>query len=270
MQKNYSKEHILFLKNQKKKTILIKIYRFGLFVVLLIFWELAVKLGWIDGFLLSSPSRIMKAIIGLYSGGRLFENIGYTAAETTAGFILGTTLGIVISVLIWWSDFVSEILEPYLVILNALPKIAFGPIIIVWLGAGIYSIILVSLLMSVIISTINILSAFNQTDKEKILLMKSLGASKFKIFQKLVFPSNINNIISTLKINVGMSLIGVITGEFLVSNKGVGYLIVYGSQVFKLDLVMSGIFILAILAYLMYLTVSKIEKKFKNSGIADN
>ena len=176
--------------------------------------------------------------------------------------MLGTFLGILIATLIWWSGFVFNVSEPYLVVLNALPKVALGPIIIVWLGAGMGSIILMALLVSVILSVMNVLHGFMSTDKNQISLMKSFGANKFQIFTKLVLPSNISVIISTLKINVGMSLIGVITGEFLVSEAGIGYLIVYGGQVFKMDLVMVGIIVLAALAWVMYALVQKFSEVF--------
>ena len=144
-------------------------------------------------------------------------------------------------------------------VFNALPKVALGPIIIVWMGSGITSIIIMALLVSVVVSTINILSGFQNVEKDKIFLLKSFGANKFQILWNLILPANISTIMSTLKINVGMSLIGVITGEFLVSSKGIGYLIVYGGQVFKLDLVMAGIFVLLIIAAAIYLIVAKLE-----------
>ncbi|MDR1364751.1 MAG: ABC transporter permease [Oscillospiraceae bacterium] len=256
----FSQEHILFLKKQKRKSIFIWISKFGIFIIFLSIWEISVNFKWTDGFLISSPGRICKTLLMLYSNNQLFNNVAYTAIETVSGFILGTFLGMIFAIFIWLSDFLSKILDPYLVILNAIPKVAFGPVIIAWAGAGVKSIILMSLLMSVVISIINMLSSFKETDKEKIFLMKTFGANKLQILQKLILPSNIPNIISTLKINAGMSLVGVISGEFLVSNKGIGYFIIYGSQVFKLDLVMTGIFILSILAFLMYFIISKIEK----------
>ena len=142
-----------------------------------------------------------------------------------------------------------------------MPKVALGPIIIIWFGAGIKSIIFMALLISLIITIINVYEGFNNTNQNKIKLMKTLGAKKYQIYFKLIFPNSINTIISALKINVSMSLIGVIMGEFLVSKKGIGYLILYGSQVFNLSLVISGIFILCIVAALMYYLVSYIEKK---------
>lgn len=256
---SYSKEHVEFLKKQKNKAFTIIFCQILTFVALIIAWEVSAKMGLIDSFIMSSPLRIMKTILGLYSQNQLWGNIGVTVLETVVGFLLSTILGLMIAIIIWWSDFIAKVSEPYLVVLNALPKVALGPIIIVWIGGGTGAIILTALLVSVTISIMTILSGFKNTDEDKILLMKSFGASKLQVLTKLMLPANIPSILSALKINVGMSLIGVITGEFLVAKQGIGYLIVYGGQVFKLDLVMAGIFILGALASVMYIIISKLK-----------
>ncbi len=260
----YSKEHILFLKSHRKNLLKIKFFQIGILFLIIALWELLSRLKIIDSFLMSSPSRVINTFYTLYISGQLWNNVIYTVTETIVGFALGTTLGILIATFIWWFPFSFRVAEPYLVVLNALPKVALGPIIIVWMGAGMGSIILMALLVSVIISVMNVLNGFREVSKDKILLMKSFGANKSQIFFKLVLPSNIGNIISTLKINVGMSLIGVITGEFLVSESGIGYLIVYGGQVFKMDLVMTGIIVLGFLAWAMYSCVAKMETYYIN------
>ena len=258
----FSGEHSEYLKRQKRYFLKVKFFQIGVVVVLFVLWEFFARFKLIDAFITSSPIRIWNMLISLNYSGELWMNIYYTVAETIVGFLLGTLIGIVLAVLIWFSDFTYKVAEPYLVILNALPKVALGPVIIVWLGSGMSAIIVMTLLVSVIISVINILVGFKSVDEEKILLMKSFGANKMQILFKLVIPANISVILSTLKINVGMSLIGVITGEFLVSSQGIGYLIVYGGQVFKLDLVMAGILILLVVASFMYLCVSGVEKLY--------
>ncbi|BED92504.1 MAG: ABC transporter permease [Candidatus Paraimprobicoccus trichonymphae] len=260
---NYcSKEHLMFLKSQRRNKLKIVFWRISAFLIFLILWELAARYKFIDSFLVSSPSRVLKTLINLNNNGEFWSNILVTVIETTIGFIFGTILGVLISIILWWFDTVEKISEPYLIILNALPKVALGPIIIVWMGSGTGAIITMSLLISVVVTVINILSGFKNVDENKLLLMRSFGASKFQILQKIILPTNFSNIISTLKINVGMSLIGVITGEFLVATKGIGYLIIYGGQVFKLDLVVTGIFILAVIASLIYIAVAKLESYF--------
>lgn len=262
VQKACSAEHLKYLKEKRKEALKIRIFQIAILAFFIIFWELLAQFKLIDSFITSSPSRVFKTFLSLQSSGQLWSNVLITVFETVVGFLLGTFLGILIATLIWWSGFVFKVSEPYLVVLNALPKVALGPIIIVWLGAGMGSIILMALLVSVILSVMNVLHGFMSTDKNQISLMKSFGANKFQIFTKLVLPSNISVIISTLKINVGMSLIGVITGEFLVSEAGIGYLIVYGGQVFKMDLVMVGIIVLAALAWVMYALVQKFSEVF--------
>ena len=209
---------------------------------------------------MSSPSRIAKTIASLYADGSLFYHIGVTLWETLAGFAIAVVLGFGIALLLWWSDTLRKVLEPYIVVLNALPKIALGPLIIIWFGTGSEAIVFMTVLVGIIVAIIHMLSAFIETDPNKILLMKSMGASKPQILWKLVIPSSYSAVISMLKVNVGMAWIGSIMGEYIVSRAGLGYLIVYGGQVFKLDLVMSATFILCLLAAGMYALVVLLEK----------
>ncbi len=255
-----SEEHKLFLKKRKKRQILIWALRIGILVVLLGFWELSTQLGWTDPFLTSSPSRIFKTIGSLYKEGTLFYHIGVTLLETVVGFIVAVVLGCAIALAFWWSDFLHRILEPYIVVLNALPKIALGPLIIIWFGTGSKAIIFMTIVVGLIVVIMTMLSAFLETDPGKILLLRSMGASKFQILRKLVIPSSLPAFISMLKVAVGMAWIGSIMGEYLVSRAGLGYLIVYGGQVFKLDLVMSATVILCLLAAAMYFLVVLVEK----------
>lgn len=188
-------------------------------------------------------------------------HIGVTLYETVLGFVLGTAAGTLIAITLWWSPAINRVLDPYLVVLNALPKIALGPILIVWFGAGITSIIVMALLISFVVTIMSVLAGFNEITGEKQLLMKTLGASKLQIFTMVVLPASLPTIMNALKISVGMSWVGVIVGEYLVSKAGLGYLIVYGGQVFKLDLVMASIVVLCLLAALMYYGVAYMEKK---------
>jgi NitT/TauT family transport system permease protein len=178
-------------------------------------------------------------------------------------FTLATLIGVLVAVMLWWSKTLSEVIEPYLIVLNSLPKIALGPLIIIWVGGGRGAIITMALLISVVITIISAFTGFTSVEKEKIDLLRSMGANKLQILFKLILPQNIPNIISILKINVGLSWVGTIMGEYLVSKEGIGYLLVYGSQVFKLDLVMASTILLCILATLMYLIVALCEKLTK-------
>lgn len=190
----------------------------------------------------------------------LLKHLGVTLYETIIGFIGGTLLGIVISIILWLSKFLSKVFEPFLVVLNSLPKVALGPIIIIWVGSGASAIIVMALAISLIVTILDILHGFINTDKDKIKMARTFKANKFQVLTKIVIPANIPCFINSLKINIGLSLVGVISGEFLVSKAGLGYLIVYGGQVFQLDLVMTSVILLGIMAAIMYKSVVLLEK----------
>ena len=256
----YSREHKQFLKKIKREKLIVRSIQILILLLFLFLWQLAANKGWINTFITSSPKEVINTLIKL-SNDNLFEHIWVTIYETFISFGLGTIIGIFIATILWWNHYLFKIFDPYLTILNSLPKVALGPIIIIWCGSGIKSIIIMALLISVIITIINISVCFNSVDSNKIKLLKSFQATKSQLFFKLIFPSSITSIVSSLKINISMSLIGVIMGEFLVSKKGIGYLILYGSQIFNLNLVMTGIIVLCIVAALMYYIVFYLEKK---------
>lgn len=260
MKQNFTAEHRLYLKKQKQRKILVHTAQIGVLVLLLGVWELAATLGWIDSFITSSPSRIAKTLGELVESGTLLHHAWVSTLETLVGFLVGTVLGYVAAVVLWWNNFLKDVFEPYVVVLNSLPKIALGPIIIIWVGTGKMAIITMAVLISVVITTITLLNGFLETDKDKILLLLSLKANRLQIFTKLVAPCNVPTLLATLKINVGMAWIGSIMGEYLVSKEGLGYLLVYGSQVFRLDLVMTCTIVLCALAGLMYALVAILEK----------
>ena len=251
----------MYLKKIKRERILVSLVQIFILIFILLLWEYLSSHNIINAFIYSSPSKIFKTIILLYKQNNLFNNIWITLYETIVSFGLATLLGTLIAIILWYSKFLYRVSEPYLTVLNSLPKVALGPIIIIMFGANINSIIIMALLISLIITITSVYSGFVNTDVNRVKLMQSFNASKFQILKYLVIPYNYHVIISSLKINVGMSLVGVIMGEFLVSKRGIGYLINYGSQVFNLNLVFAGIIILLIVSYLMYLFVLYIEGK---------
>ena len=261
MKTELSKSRALYLKNKRNSKILVNVTRFLLLGFILGLWELLATLGVIDVFLMSKPSNIAMTLYELFANGNMLNHVLTTLYETVLGFLIATVLGTLIAIALWWSDFLRRVLEPYIVILNSLPKIALGPIIIVWFGAGTKSIVFMAIIITIIVTIITMLNGFTETEKGKLLLMRSLGATKFQTLTKLVLPSSLPTFISCLKINVGMAWIGSIMGEYLVSKQGIGYLIVYGGQVFRLDLVMASTIVLCALAGLMYAVVALLEKK---------
>ncbi len=255
-----SREHMLYLRGVRKKSVTVNVIRCAVLILFLSIWEISAQLAWVNPFITSSPSRIAKTIADLYKSGSLFHHVGTTLWETLVGFAIAVVLGYAIALLLWWSEAVRRISEPYFVVLNALPKIALGPLIIIWCGTGSESIVFMTVLIGLIVAILNMLSGFMATEKSKLLLLQSMGATKLQVLTKLVIPSSLPNFISMLKINVGMAWIGSIMGEYIVSKAGIGYLIVYGGQVFKLDLVMSAVFILCVLAAGMYALVALAER----------
>lgn len=260
-EKRISKEHEEYLKLVTKKKRKIFISRILILIIFIALWQIAASMKWIDVFLTSSPAKVVESFISLMESGELISHIATTCYETIIGFTLGTVVGIAVAVILWWCPFVSKVLDPYLVVLNALPKVALAPIIIFWIGNGMPAIIVITLLISVVTTIISILTGFNEIEEEKIKLMKTFGATKLQILRYLVFPYSIPVFISALKISVGLSWVGVIMGEFLVAKKGLGFLIIYGGQVAQLDMVMMSIVILSIVAFLMYEAVAVVQKK---------
>mgnify|MGYP000883852613 FL=1 len=254
-----SRERTLYLRRKRRRTHLVHTCQIGFLVFFFAQWEISARLGWIDSFILSQPSRILETLRNM-SQNHLMMHVGVTLYETLTGFVLGVLLGVAIAVVLWWSGFVSRVAEPYLVVLNSLPKIALGPVIIIVVGAGTEAIIFMALAISLIVTVLEMLAGFRATNPESIKMARTFGATKRQVFTKVVFPSNINTLFNSLKINIGLSLVGVIAGEFLVSKAGLGYLIVYGGQVFQLDLVMSSVLILSVMAALMYQSVVLLQK----------
>lgn len=256
-----SNEHKKYLRKLKLNKLLISITQISIFIFFIIIWQFLASHNYINSFITSSPSKILSTISKLYIENNLFIHIWITIKETIISFMITTFLSIIISIILYESDFLSKVIDPYLTILNSLPKVALGPIIIIWIGANQNGIITMAILISIIVSIQTIYNGFISTDKLKIKLLKTFNATKKDILFNVVIPSNKSTIINTLKINISMCLIGVIMGEFLTSKAGIGYLILYGSQVFNLDLVMTGIFLLTIISIVMYKIIEEISKR---------
>ncbi len=255
-----SEKQKAFVKKYKRDKVLIRFFQIFIGVIILILWEVLAKCGVINTFITSYPSAIFKTIFNLAKSGELVKHILVTLKETVLAFSITGIISILFSIILYESETLAKIVEPYLVLINSLPKVALGPIIIIWVGANGKSIILMAVLISLIVSIESIYVGFKNTNKSMLKLFKSFNASQKDILTLLVIPSNVKIIINTFKINIGLCLIGVVMGEFLTSKAGVGYLILYGSQVFNLTLVMSGIIILLILSIVLYLIISLIEK----------
>lgn len=254
-QREYVKKYLI---NQRKISTL----QILIFIVFLAVWEIGAQVGFIDAFIFSSPSRVVKSMCQMARGGELFYHLGITLLETLLSFAFVNVFGIAIAVLLWWNHNISKVLEPYLVVLNSLPKSALAPVFIVWLGNNMKTIIIAAISVSVFGTIITLYTDFKSVEEDKIKLIRTLGGTKKDVLWKVVLPSNIPSMISLMKVNIGLSLVGVIIGEFLAAKAGLGYLIIYGSQVFKLDFVILSIILLCILATVLYKGLGWIEKRY--------
>jgi NitT/TauT family transport system permease protein len=250
-----------FRKNARRITWIARFTQLSILFVFMIWWELAGRLQWIDALLFSYPSRIAMLIYSKAMDGSIFIHLQVTIWETIIGFVLGTLFGTAAAAIIWWSPFLSRVLDPYIVVLNSLPKVALGPLFIVAFGAGQLAIIATTLSLTVIITLLVVSNSFKEVDSNYSKVVKIFGGTRGHIFQKVILPATYPTILSTLKVNVGLSWVGVIVGEFLVSKEGLGYLIIYGFQVFNFTLVIGSVILIAIAAAVMYQGVAFLERK---------
>lgn len=258
---NLSEKQKDFLKKRKKEKRLIILIQILLIISFFLCWELCARKGIINSFIYSSPSKIVFTIRNLLLTHNLWQHILTTLWEVLIAFLLGTTIGFMIAIIFYLFPLTLKIFEPFLTLLNSMPKVALGPLIIIIIGANQKSIIVMALLINIIVNITTIYNGFITIDDTKLKLFKSYHASKYQILKYLVIPNAYPFIISSLKLNIALTLIGGITGEFLVSQKGIGYLIIYGTQVFNLNLVMSGIVILMFISFVIYKLVMILEKK---------
>ncbi|MCQ6274459.1 ABC transporter permease [Bacillus sp. V3B] len=263
---NIEQLHHQYIASLKREKRLVRFYQLIIFIVFFSGWELASQKHWIDPLIFSSPSKIWGLLIDKIRDGSLLLNSSVTLTETIFGFVIGTLLGTLLAALLWWSPMLSKIVDPYLVVLNAMPKVALGPILIVALGPNFTSIMAMGAMISIIITTIVVYTAFREVDPNYLKVLHTFGATRMQSFKEAILPASFPTIISTLKVNVGLSWVGVIVGEFLVSSKGLGYMIIYGFQVFNFTLVFLSLLVIAILATLMYQLVELLEKKIIKNG----
>ena len=250
-----------YLRQHRHQKIFIRLCQIFILLSFLSLWELSVTAHWIDGFIFSSPSRICKIFYHMCVDGSFFLHLGTTLAEVFVSFLLIIFIGYGVAVLLWFFPKLSKILEPYFVVLNSLPKSALAPLLIVWLGANVRTIIVAGISVAIFGTILSLYTAFVESDSEDQLLILTLHGTKGHILTKVLFPSTLPTLISLMKVNIGLALVGVIIGEFLAARRGLGYLIIYGSQVFKLDLVILSIVVLCIVAVGLYGLIGMLEKR---------
>ena len=252
--------HRHYLRHYHFHRLLVIFFRIFLLTGFLFLWEFCASHQIIDSFIFSSPSKIMNVLLLMISDHSIFLHLGVTLYETFVSFFLVIFVSILFAILLWDSNNLSEILEPYLVVLNSLPKSALAPLLIVWRGANERTVVVAGMSVAIFGSVINLYSGFCQADPEKLKLIETLGGHKKEKLTKIILPASLPLIISVMKVNIGLCLVGVIIGEFIGARKGLGYLIIYGSQTFKLTWVLMSIMILCIIAMGLYAVLNLLEK----------
>ena len=256
----------IYIQKHRQHHHRVTLLRFLLLFAFLGLWEFSADTGLIDSFFFSSPSRVFHCFLSMTADYSIFHHIGITLLETLISFSLVILIGLFCATLLWCSKSLSEITEPYLVILNSLPKSALAPLFIVWLGTGISTIIVAGISVALFGCIISLYTGFHQVDQEKMTLIHTLGGTRKDVFFKVVLPASVPTILSTMKVNIGLALVGVIIGEFLAARAGLGYLIIYGSQVFQLHLVITSILILCIIAMGLYQIIQCVEHRYRKKN----
>ena len=261
-------EHLRFLKKIRRRRRMVVFLRILILFLFLLQWEICADTGVVDSFIFSSPLKVVRTIGTMWTDGSLIRHTAITLGETAASFILVILFSFLTATLLWFFHSLSEILEPWLVILNSLPKSALAPLLIVWLGASMRTIIVAGMSVAIFGSIISMYTAFCETDPEAMKLIYTLSGNRLQVLTHVVCPSSLPSVISILKVNIGLCLVGVIIGEFLAAREGLGYLIIYSSQVFRLDYLIAALIILCVIAFCLYQLIQKLEHQIRKSRLS--
>ena len=231
----------------------------GILIGVLSMWEIGARTGWIDAFFWSYPSAIAQTMAIFFATGDAWTDISFTFRSTIFGFLLGTTTGSLLGLSFWWSRNYATIVQPYVICLESIPKLALAPLIILVFGIGLVSKVAVATALTLVVSTLTAYAGVKALDPDGEKLFYSLGATRMQVFRKLVVPFCLPWIISVLRVNIGLALTGAIVGEFIASQHGLGRAILYAGQTYDIALVWVAVLVLSTLAMVMYATVSWLE-----------
>lgn len=255
-----------YLRHRRRERVFVVLVQLVLLVLVLVLWQVGARQSWWDPILTSTPSTVWSLFTEMVASGDIWQHVWATLSATLVSFVLSMLLGTAIATVLWWSPFVERVIDPYLVVLNAMPKIALGPILLVWLGAS-RSVYGMAIIISLVVTVIMAYTGFTEVDANKVKVVRTFGGNKLQVFRKVILPGSVPTLLAAVKVNLGLTLVGVIVGEFLASTSGLGYLILYGSQIFRMSLVMMSIVLLAVLSALLYGTVMVAERLlFRRQG----
>jgi NitT/TauT family transport system permease protein len=253
-----SPAYAAYLRSVRRRNLLVTSSQLGLLAIVLLLWEIAPRAGWVNPMLTSSPSAVWRTFTGFWADGTLWQHIVATLVATVIGFGGSMLIGTAVAVALWFFPLVHRALDPFMVVANALPKIALVPIFYIWLG-DVASIYAVAITVSVFITVLMLITGFKAIEADKITLLRLYRATPWQIMMKIVLPGSVPTMIATLKVNAGLALVGVVVGEFQSAKAGLGYLIIYGSQIFQMNLVMTSIVLLAIISALIFAAIQLLE-----------
>ena len=253
-----SQEYLDYLRRRRRFRSAVIAVQLAILVVALAFWQVGGALKWWDPLLTSTPSTVWRTFWKLSAEGSLWTNTAVTLEETLISFGVAMVAGVVVATMIWWSPFLSRVLDPYLVVLNAMPKTALGPLFIIWLGMEL-SIYGMAISISLIVTILTVTNGFKGVDPNKVKLMRALGANNGQILRKVIYPASLPTLVAAVKVTIGLTLVGVIVGEFLSAKAGLGYMILYGGQVFDMSTVMTAIVVLVVISAALYAAVVAVE-----------
>jgi NitT/TauT family transport system permease protein len=242
----------------KRKVTLVQA---AIVVGLLAFWEVGVRVGLINQFFWSKPSDVARTMAIFATEGTAWVDTWFTFRATIVGFVAGSVIGAAIGLALWWSDNVARVTEPFIVVFNAIPKMALGPLIILLFGIGIASKIALAIALTFVITALAAFAGVRAVDPDLVKLTYTLGGTRRDVFFKVVLPSTMPWIISSLRINIGLALAGVLLGEFISSQFGLGKVILYAGATYDIALIWAGIVILAALAMALYGVVVWLERR---------
>jgi NitT/TauT family transport system permease protein len=242
-----------------RATSLVLLCQLLLLAVFLGMWEWVTAQSRETAFLFGSPSAIGTFLIEMWKDGSLVRDTYVTGTETLLGFVVGNFLGTVLGLLLWYSRFISRVVQPFIVALGSIPIIALAPIVIIWFGTGLASKIAMSTLSVVIVALVTSYKGATGVDPDQINLMRTLGAKKRHVFQKLVVPASLTDIFAGLKLTVGFALIGAIVGEFMSSSEGLGHAIFKAGSLYIIPKVFAALVATIVLALLLAYLVGRLE-----------
>ncbi|GAC1407800.1 MAG: ABC transporter permease [Candidatus Velthaea sp.] len=232
----------------------------GVLAAIVALWQIGANTHYINGTLFGSPAGIAASALRTWNDGSLVTDSALTLWEAVAGFVLGTLLGSAGGLGLWYAPFLARVVEPAAVALNGVPKIAMGPLIIIWLGAGVASKIVLAFVSTAVVAFLAAYAAAREVDPDLVTSLRSMGATRVQTFRTLLVPGSLPLMFSAMRINVGFALVGAVVGEFIASAHGLGHAVFVAGNLFDLNTVWLGIIVLSLIAAVMYAALGAAER----------